>query len=823
MGWKKGDVIVESQPYAHVLSQKQRGTRCDACFACAENLKKCTACVFLHYCSRACQNTPWNKGLTLESEESESASPPKILRTVTRMSAEDFSLVTKSRLDGTGLSTPDCDVNSTSVQLLRPTAATKQDLKQESSKDDLEGMPLADNVNMAVAWNIALQLHCLTSTDCDDPQLQIAKERKWGACLKLTQKCVMCDFIAPEMKLYKEIKTGKPGPNPAAPNIGLVLGLQEHLLEIRQWNRQSSKGVGAVMWKVQWLPDLTTLAQGQFQQCCRAEFNPDMFPSTIRTYKLEAKKALSQDKKDWQLHKDECPCLKRVAPKLPTDSVRLLLRLFIRLQRGDGEKTEWDSVNWRPFVQLETHSREIIQDEKRSDLLAQATFTLREMVGSSVSLPEGGDLVDVFGRMVINTFSICDGEMQPVGSGVYLSPSLLDHSCLPNAVAVFTGTTLSVRCVTDIPSDQPAQVLISYIDQLAPSGERRRQLDEQYYFTCRCRRCTEADMLLATLLLHLEDFTAFCVINGFQVLQDLPFITKDTIDEFPGPFLDLQSRLFKQTLEFALQTREVEQGLMDGPDMFAYVTHAVVELGALEGAGGVQMGNVVELVLAHHTDDTHGKDHMSSSALRILMNTKTVMNLLQDALMLGAVCPQSTCDGTLLYDGEVFSACQGCAWACSDKAYWSQVQTVMEESQTALQTLDDLKKSGDRETRLQVCKELLGRQRVLSPFNVYRVKTLDQAMDACIDSQLWEQAVEFGQQTVQPYMKLHPPGSPTVGIQLVKLGKLQLYLRRLQAARTSLQQAESILRVTHGKSHEVYQELSELLYQCVTEMEHSEG
>ncbi|XP_067662654.1 histone-lysine N-methyltransferase SMYD3-like isoform X2 [Haliotis asinina] len=448
MGWKKGDVIVQVDPYAHVLGQKHRGTRCDSCFTCGKVLKKCTACMFLHYCSRTCQ------------------------------------------------------------------------------------------------------------------------------------------------------------------------------------------------------------------------------------------------KNDWLLHKDECPCLKRVAPRIPTDSVRLLLRLLIRLQRGDNQKAVCDSANWRPFEELETHSCEILQDEKRSDLLAKATFTLRQMVGDSVSLPEAGDILDVFGRMVINTFSICDGEMQPIGSGVYLSPSLLDHSCVPNAVAVFTGTTLSVRCLTDIPGDQPTQVLISYIDQLAPSCERRKQLKEQYYFTCQCRRCTEADM---------------------------------------------------------------------------------------------------------------------------------------DGLMLGAACQQRGCDGTLMYDGKTFLACQTCQSRSSDEAYRLKVQTVMEESQTALKTLDHLKTSGDPETRLQVCKELLRKQRVLSPFNVYYVKTLDQAMDVCIDSQQWEQAVDFGQQTVQPYVKLHPPGSPTVGIQLLKLGKLQLYLHRLQAARMYLEQALSILRVTHGESHEVYQELSELLHRCVAEMEHSNG
>ena len=35
------------------------------------------------------------------------------------------------------------------------------------------------------------------------------------------------------------------------------------------------------------------------------------------------------------------------------------------------------------------------------------------------------------------------------------------------------------------------QVFISYIDQLAPSGERKRQLREQYYFECSCSSCED--------------------------------------------------------------------------------------------------------------------------------------------------------------------------------------------------------------------------------------------------------------------------------------------------------------------------------------------
>lgn len=53
--------------------------------------------------------------------------------------------------------------------------------------------------------------------------------------------------------------------------------------------------------------------------------------------------------------------------------------------------------------------------------------------------------------MVVNGFNILDSEMNSIGTGIYLGASVIDHSCTPNAVAVFQGTTLSIRAVEDIP------------------------------------------------------------------------------------------------------------------------------------------------------------------------------------------------------------------------------------------------------------------------------------------------------------------------------------------------------------------------------------
>lgn len=49
--------------------------------------------------------------------------------------------------------------------------------------------------------------------------------------------------------------------------------------------------------------------------------------------------------------------------------------------------------------------------------------------------------------MCINSFNICNQDFQCIGTGIYLAASIIDHSCEPNAVALFEGTTLNIRSV----------------------------------------------------------------------------------------------------------------------------------------------------------------------------------------------------------------------------------------------------------------------------------------------------------------------------------------------------------------------------------------
>ena len=62
-----------------------------------------------------------------------------------------------------------------------------------------------------------------------------------------------------------------------------------------------------------------------------------------------------------------------------------------------------------------------------------------------VELPSKPELLEIFGRVLINSFNIMDDAYQPVGIGLYLSASVFDHSCNPNSTIVFNGKGTTTR------------------------------------------------------------------------------------------------------------------------------------------------------------------------------------------------------------------------------------------------------------------------------------------------------------------------------------------------------------------------------------------
>ncbi|XP_055380486.1 histone-lysine N-methyltransferase SMYD3 isoform X2 [Condylostylus longicornis] len=198
----------------------------------------------------------------------------------------------------------------------------------------------------------------------------------------------------------------------------------------------------------------------------------------------------------WPIHKVECPFLKKIAPRDVPDAARMLHRIILRLQNGgDLIKGYYTETCSRKFRDLMSHYAEIKNDAKRLEHIESLESVLIDLLGNNL-MPNHTELLGIYGRLITNGFNILDPEMNSVGTGIYLGVSVTDHSCTPNAVATFEGTTLKIRLTKDIPCLDWSKIFISYIDLLDTAVQRRQTLMENYYFLCTCSKCIDEQEML---------------------------------------------------------------------------------------------------------------------------------------------------------------------------------------------------------------------------------------------------------------------------------------------------------------------------------------
>ncbi|GAB1606969.1 N-lysine methyltransferase SMYD2-A-like [Argonauta hians] len=251
-------------------------------------------------------------------------------------------------------------------------------------------------------------------------------------------------------------------------------------------------------------------------------------------------------KTDWSLHKQECPFFADANRERLTESIRMLLRILIRHQNGDAARIFGSDSHWqRSFSDLMSHVDGMQQTELRCHQFGHVSTVLPEFLSQNLMSASLELLWDSFGKMVINSYSIHDELHENViGSGVYLGASYLDHSCSPNATVTFSGATLAVRAVEPIAEPLPSQVFISYIQNDAPSWERRGELLQRYYFTCTCQLCTtlaqRTDKQMTSVQCchdNCNGFTGIKQINAEGVCDLWP-CSKCLQTQFPVEFVD---------------------------------------------------------------------------------------------------------------------------------------------------------------------------------------------------------------------------------------------------------------------------------------------
>jgi hypothetical protein len=99
-----------------------------------------------------------------------------------------------------------------------------------------------------------------------------------------------------------------------------------------------------------------------------------------------------------------------------------------------------------------------------------------------------------------NNFVIHDARLVPYAHGVFaLASRSFNHSCRPNAVAMFEeterGIHMVVKLVENVADGEEVcgrQICISYTDPASPGPKRRDALQHAYGFLCQCPRCIHA-------------------------------------------------------------------------------------------------------------------------------------------------------------------------------------------------------------------------------------------------------------------------------------------------------------------------------------------
>ena len=86
-----------------------------------------------------------------------------------------------------------------------------------------------------------------------------------------------------------------------------------------------------------------------------------------------------------------------------------------------------------------------------------------------------------------NNFGVLSELLSLVGAGCYPDTALLNHSCAPNCVLAFAGSTLEVRAIRGIEAGE--ELTHSYVDLCQPTAARREILRARYGFECGCSRC----------------------------------------------------------------------------------------------------------------------------------------------------------------------------------------------------------------------------------------------------------------------------------------------------------------------------------------------
>ncbi|PIK49651.1 putative histone-lysine N-methyltransferase SMYD3 [Apostichopus japonicus] len=154
-------------------------------------------------------------------------------------------------------------------------------------------------------------------------------------------------------------------------------------------------------------------------------------------------------KNAWVEHKEECKGLQRVAPNVPTDTVRLLARIMWRSKRLTKPAIDKDDKNFPLTIEQLQGDVDKMVEQRRAHIGA-VFFVLEKFLGGNLLGYTAAEILRLFVVVEINGFHLFDHELKNIGYALYQRASMVNHHCEPNCLVVFDGPILEVRSLQDL-------------------------------------------------------------------------------------------------------------------------------------------------------------------------------------------------------------------------------------------------------------------------------------------------------------------------------------------------------------------------------------
>ena len=274
---------------------------------------------------------------------------------------------------------------------------------------------------------------------------------------------------------------------------------------------------------------------------------------------------------DWRYcHKYECKLVKKLVDadsKLLTDDQGMKCFRYCIKTHFDKDVL---NKKWKLFDGSERKIDDMVDHVKEMrEQTPERFFAMVSLAEQITTLNIGLDLKTVLrrcGQVKMNSFAIIDELSHDsnfvIASGMFIESSIFNHSCRPNAVRVFNGSTIEIRASREIDTAVEG-VTLTYIDCQTSRDERKNELRDFYYFDCQCEFCAtetewELDHRLLPKLSH--------QLMSAHILRD-PYLTaaifgdiKRMIRKWFGDYHILLVHLLRNQLEILISQPEFKLG-----------------------------------------------------------------------------------------------------------------------------------------------------------------------------------------------------------------------------------------------------------------------